>query len=470
MINCEERRDIQVTFHARERERVSGWRLEEQRAHAAHFTLLLDEDLEVLIDDGDGEQDSRARPDGTHEVSQHRQGADAKTAERSRRRNVAIEFVDHGLFSVTSHHHLLLLQLLGDVFGRRSRDFDPRLGEEGARPQHEHDVHHRVDGILQHVSETFGRGEVVAESTDGIGSSRTAAADVRPHAQQVDQEVARKFMSEHLGNDVEIGDQSALKDDGDVGGVEEFDGIRRILSSVSGRLDGQIHAESLKVDDDDEDQHRRQQVHQIGQVLTVKGFAKSAHFVRTRGQKVEQGDDSSLKLRASASVDGGGGEGLPDDGFADVGGDEEGDARAESVALLQQLVEQQDDEAGDEELDDDEQTDARSDAGGISVHPSHDVNDSLTQSDDHSEQFLRSVKKCSVLGRVADFDDFGAGEELHDHTGSDDRRNAQFHQSSSIRSQDDSHPIKRIRRIRRHDAEQRDLTTDQEDEKGDGRP
>ena len=62
--------------------------------------------------------------------------------------------------------------------------------------------------------------------------------------------------------------------------------------------------------------------------------------------------------------------------------------------------------------------------------------------------FLRSVKKCSVLGRVADFDDFGAGEELHDHAGSDDGRNSQLHQSSSIRSQDDSHPIKRIRRVR----------------------
>ena len=55
-------------------------------------------------------------------------------------------------------------------------------------------------------------------------------------------------MREHLGNDVEIGDQSALQDDGDVGSVEKFDGIRRILPSVSGRFDGEVDAESWGVE------------------------------------------------------------------------------------------------------------------------------------------------------------------------------------------------------------------------------
>ena len=105
-------------------------------------------------------------------------------------------------------------------------------------------------------------------------------------------------MSEHLRNDVKIGDQSALKDDGNIRGVEKFDGIRRILSPVSGWLDGQVHAESLKVNDNDEDQHGGQQIHQIRQILTVEGFAKSAHFIRSRRQQVEQGNDRTLELRA----------------------------------------------------------------------------------------------------------------------------------------------------------------------------
>lgn len=105
-------------------------------------------------------------------------------------------------------------------------------------------------------------------------------------------------MREHLRDDVKIRDQSALKDDGDVRSVEEFDGVRRILSSVSGGFDGQVDAESLEVNDDDEDQHGRQQVHQVRQVLAVKGFAKTANFVRSRRQKVEQGDDRTLELRS----------------------------------------------------------------------------------------------------------------------------------------------------------------------------
>jgi len=116
----------------RETEKDIGRKLEEQRAHASHLALLFDEYLEVLIDDGDGEEDSSSGPDGAHEVGQNGQGADAQTAERSRRRNVAIQLVNHGLFSMSSHDHLLLFQLFGDVLGRRARHFDPRLGEEGA--------------------------------------------------------------------------------------------------------------------------------------------------------------------------------------------------------------------------------------------------------------------------------------------------------------------------------------------------
>ena len=41
---------------------------------------------------------------------------------------------------------------------------------------------------------------------------------------------------------------------------------------------------------------------------------------------------------------------LPDDGLADVGGDEERDAAAQAVALVEQLVQQQHDEAGNDQL------------------------------------------------------------------------------------------------------------------------
>ena len=53
---------------------------------------------------------------------------------------------------------------------------------------------------------------------------------------------------------------------------------------------------------------------------------------------MEEGDDGALELGASAGVDGRRRERLPDDGLADVGGDEEGNSGAEAVALLEKLV------------------------------------------------------------------------------------------------------------------------------------
>ena len=44
---------------------------EEQGPHAAYFTLFFDKDLKVLIDDGDSQQDTSARADGSEEVGHH---------------------------------------------------------------------------------------------------------------------------------------------------------------------------------------------------------------------------------------------------------------------------------------------------------------------------------------------------------------------------------------------------------------
>lgn len=52
--------------------------LEEEGSHAAHLTLLLDEDLEVLVDDGDCQQDPSSRSYSTQEVSQDGEGPNAK--------------------------------------------------------------------------------------------------------------------------------------------------------------------------------------------------------------------------------------------------------------------------------------------------------------------------------------------------------------------------------------------------------
>ena len=138
--------------------------------------------------------------------------------------------------------HLLFFQLFGDVFGTGSRDVDPGLGEEGARAEHEGDVEQGVDGIGQHRLQRLGGREIVAETSDRVG---TLGSVVRPDAQQVDQNVSREFRREHLRDDVEVGDESRLKDDRDVRRVEQLDRVRRRLATVTGGFDRQINAKTL---------------------------------------------------------------------------------------------------------------------------------------------------------------------------------------------------------------------------------
>ena len=172
--------------------------LEEERAHAAHLALLLDKDLKVLVDDGDGQEDSSAGADGPHEIGDDGQGADAETAESSRCRDVAVQFVDHRCLSVASHHHLLFFQLLGNVFGGGARHVDPSFGEEGARAQHETNVEDGVDWVFGDVAETLRRRQVVAQTADRVGAGRAASSNISPDAQQIDQKVASEFHGQHL--------------------------------------------------------------------------------------------------------------------------------------------------------------------------------------------------------------------------------------------------------------------------------
>lgn len=100
---------------------------------------------------------------------------------------------------------------------------------------------------------------------------------------------------------------------------------------------------------------------------------------------MEERDDGALELGAAAGVDRGGRERLPDDGLADVGRDEERDAGAEAVALLEELVEEDDDERGGDELDDEEQADSGTDVAGLAVETGENVDGGLAEGDDESK-------------------------------------------------------------------------------------
>lgn len=58
-----------------------------------------------------------------------------------------------------------------------------------------------------------------------------------------------------------------MENDRNIGGVKQLDGVGRVLSTITGTLDGQVHTESLEVYDNTKDHNGGHQVHQIGQIL-----------------------------------------------------------------------------------------------------------------------------------------------------------------------------------------------------------
>ena len=95
--------------------------------HAATtLSLLFVENFEVLVDDGYGKQDARARTNRTHEVGHDGQTSDAHTTERSRCRNVVVEHMHQGRLAMALHEHLLIFELLCHVARKRARDLDKK--------------------------------------------------------------------------------------------------------------------------------------------------------------------------------------------------------------------------------------------------------------------------------------------------------------------------------------------------------
>ena len=136
----------------------------------------------------------------------------------------------------------------------------------------------------------------------------------------------------------------SLEDDRDVGRVEELDRVRlgRAARLGADGLEGKVDLEALEVDDETKDEDGRHEVGDVGQVLAVEGLLERANLILLGDEEVEQGNHGALELGTAAGVDGGRRKRLPDDALTDGGGDEQRNARAQSVSLLEKLVEADD--------------------------------------------------------------------------------------------------------------------------------
>lgn len=207
-------------------------------------------------------------------------------------------------------------------------------------------------------------------------------------------------------------------------------------------LDGDLNSETLEVDDGNKDHDGGQQVHDVGEVLSVEGLLESTLLVGPGHQEVEESDNSTLKLGATASVDGGRRESLPHDGLADVGGNEQRDTAAKTIALLQELVKQDNNHAGDNQLEDEQENNTGTKVGGGSVEAGEDVDGSGTGRQDESKELLGSLVELAIRLEVeVDVNEVGARKELENHARGNDGGDTQFHQSTSITRHDHSQPV-----------------------------
>jgi hypothetical protein len=357
----------------------------------------------------DSHENTSTATKSANKVTDNGKSTNAGTTEGSSSGNDTLELTVHGLITVTGHNKTLLLELLGNIARAGTGDLDPGLGEGGACSEHVYDEESSVNGVEEGVLEVKGRGPVqellaIALAADietnfnlhvvdktGDGEHLRRALTSLPDSDHLDQKVVAEARVEHLTDEEDVGGKSRLEHDGHVGGVEETNGVRTAHTTLARGLDGDLDAETLEVDDGAEDGNGSDQVHDVGQVLAVEGLLEGKLLVGPGDQKVDKGDNGTLELGTSASVDGGGRESLPDDRLADVGGDEERDTTSETVALLEELIEEDDDQSGGKELDNEENADTGTEVGGLAIETGQDVNAGLTEGQDDGKELGRSA-------------------------------------------------------------------------------
>lgn len=83
---------------------------------------------------------------------------------------------------------------------------------------------------------------------------RTTNFSNTPLTKKTNDEVTVEIFVKHLGEEVKIGDEGSLEDNGHVGSIEKLNGVRLDGTSDSVVLEGDINLETLEVNNDDEDE------------------------------------------------------------------------------------------------------------------------------------------------------------------------------------------------------------------------
>lgn len=300
-----------------------------------------------------------------------------------------------------------------------------------------------MDGVEECIGEVEWWGHVVRDS----GSSKELSGSLLwlPNTEDADQNVICESRVQHLRNQEDVGAQGRLKHDGHVAGIEKTNRESSSSSTLTAGFDWNLDTETLEIDDCGEDNESCEKVGDVGKVLSVESLLQRAWLVAPGKEKVEESNNSSLKLGSSSSVDCSWAECSPDDVLTDVGSNEKLNTGTQSVALLEKLIEKNDNKTSNDKLENEQQANTSTEVTRLTVKSSQNVNSGLSEGEDDSEELLGSLIKLAIRLEVkVNVDEVSSGKKLENHARRYDRRDTQFHQCTSVTGQHHSEPVERI--------------------------
>lgn len=193
------------------------------------FFFFFGDLLEILINDRNCQKDTRTRANCSHEICKDGQSADTAATKGSSGWDVSVEVLHHRVLSLTFNHEFLIHELSSNVSWAWSRNINPNSWEESARGQYEDSVNNGVNRILLNIIETLWGADIVSKTTDwGLMASHII---VLPLAKETNKDVSSELSGEDLSEEVNVWNESSLKDNWNVWSVEKFDWVWLLESS-----------------------------------------------------------------------------------------------------------------------------------------------------------------------------------------------------------------------------------------------
>lgn len=180
-----------------------------------------------------------------------------------------------------------------------------------------------MDWVFLNVIETLRRADIVSQTTNRCLMSSHIV--VLPLTKKSHNEVSSELACKNLSEEVDVGNEGGLKNNRNVRCVEKLDWVWLLETSHLSAGKAEFNTEALEVDDNEHDDRSGEEVAKIRGILPIERLLQAVKLVWFCDQEMESGNDSTLEFGSLVSSNGNWGEGLPEDGLADVSGNEEGD-------------------------------------------------------------------------------------------------------------------------------------------------